>query len=331
MRRRAILLGLLAASCDSRSSVSGPSLGQDSSGAAFVAPNGNDANAGTELAPVRTFARALSLVRPGMTLFLKGGVYQEELSGGIPSGVSWSAPVRIAGFPGQPAIVRPVGTDRVLYFAGPSYVVVDGLILDGARVAFDCIKITTGGGGRSHHIRIQNTEVMNAPGQGILLSDGADSNEFISVRVHDNGRSSDFVHGMYITTNGNLIDNCDIYRNSGWGVHAYPAPNNLTVRGCRIYQNARAGARGEGIGLYGGQGLRALGNEVSGNAKGIAVDGTTGAEVTGNRVHGNRGEGIVIRGPAQGTRVEGNTASGNGGGDLIDQGAGTRLGSNQIG
>ena len=333
IHRRGVLLGLLAAACDGRSSLSGPSLEQTTNEATFVAPNGNDANSGTELAPMRTFARALTLVRPGTTLFLKGGVYQEqlELGPGIPSGRSWAAPVTVAAYQGQSVIIRPLGTFRVLFLAGPSYVVIDGLILDGARVTLDGIKITSQGGGRSHHIRIQNTEVMNAPGQGILTSDGADSNEFINVRVHDNGRN-DFSHGMYVSTDHNLIENCEIYRNSGWGVHAFSAPNHLTVRGCRIHQNARTGTRGVGIGLYGGEGLRALGNDVSGNADGIAVDySARGAEVIGNRVHGNRGQGILIGSGASGTRVDGNIVSGNGGGNLIDNGAGTRLGSNQIG
>lgn len=330
IHRRGLLLGLLAATCDGRSSLSGSSMNEATTEATFVATNGNDANPGTELAPVRTFARALSLVNPGTTLFLKGGVYQEELSAGMPSGRSWSAPVRVAAYQGQPAILRPLGTDRVLFLAGPSYVVIDGLILDGARVTLDGVKITSGAGGRSHHIRIQNTEVMNAPGQGILISSGADSNEFVNVRVHDNGRN-DFSHGIYVATDGNLIENCDIYRNSGWGVHAYEAPNNVTVRGCRIYQNARTGARGVGIGLYGGEGLRALSNEVWGNAVGIGVDSTRGAEVIGNRVHDNRDQGILVGSRASGTRVDGNTVSGNGGGNLIDNGAATRLGSNQIG
>jgi parallel beta-helix repeat protein len=331
IHRRELLLGLLAAGCDGRSSLSGPSLKETTNEATFVAPNGNDANSGTQLAPVRTLTRALNRVRPGTTLFLKGGVYQEELGAGIPSGASWSAPVRIGAFQGQPAIVRPLGTSRVLFLAGPSYVVIDGLILDGARVTLDAVKITSGGGGRSHHIRIQNTEVMNAPGQGILITDGADSNEFINVRVHHNGRN-DFTHGIYVSTNHNLIENCEIFQNSGWGVHAFEAPNNLTVRGCRIYQNARIGARGPGIGLYGGEGLRAFGNEVSGNAKGIEVDySARGAEIVGNRIHGNRGEGILIGGGASGTRVDGNAVTGNGGGSLIDRGAGTRVGSNQLG
>ena len=320
--RRSLLLGGLATSaCSSASSsASGPSNG---GGAVFVAQTGNDSNPATELRPVKTLTRAFALATPGVTLFMKGGVYRETIGPGIPSGRSWSEAVKVAAFAAQPVVIRPVGGLRVLDLAGPSFVIFDGLILDGAQVALDGVKITSGAGGRSHHIRIQNSEVMNAPSQGILVTDGADSNEFINVRVHNNGRT-DFNHGMYISANGNVIDNCDIYANAGWGVHAYPHPNQLTVRGCRIYQNARVGARGPGIGFYGGSGLRALGNDISGNAIGIEVDlGATGAELNGNRISSNRGQGILIS-RASGTVVDGNIVSGNGGGNVVDRGLGTR-------
>jgi parallel beta-helix repeat protein len=327
--RRSLLLGALAtAACNSASSSS--SSGPSNGGALFVAQSGDDANPATELRPVRTVSRALSLATSGVTLFLKGGVYRETIGPGIPSGSSWSSAVRVAAFAGQPVVIRPVGGVRVLDLQGPSYVIFDNLILDGAQVSLDAVKITAGAGGRSHHIRIQNSEVMNAPSQGVLITEGADSNEFINVRIHDNGRT-DFGHGMYISTDGNVVDNCDIYRNAGWGVHAYPHPNQLTVRSSRIHNNARTGARGPGIGFYGGGGLRALGNDISGNAIGIAVDyGANGAELSGNRISGNRGEGIFIGGAA-GTVVEGNIVSSNGGGNFVDRGVGTRTGSNQFG
>jgi parallel beta-helix repeat protein len=320
--RRALVLGALTAACGGKSSFSSSSS-LSTTEAVFVATNGSDGNPGTEIAPVRTFAHALGLVTPGTTLYIKGGIYSEGMEGSIPSGRSWEAPVRVAAYQGQAVVLRPVGGSRVLHFEGQSYIVVDGLILDGARVAVDGIKITTG----AHHIRIENTEVMSAPNQGILLTQGANSNQFINLRVHDNGRS-EFGHGIYVSTDDNLIENCEIYRNAGFGVHAYEAPNRVTVTGCRIYQNVR----GAGIGLYGGEGLRAVGNDVSANGLGITVNyNARGAEVVGNRIYNNRGPGILVGGDARGTRVSGNAVFGNSDGDLVDDGEGTHFGANQVG
>ena len=83
--RRSLLLGALATSaCSSASSsASGPSNG---SGAVFVAQTGNDSNPATELRPVKTLTRAFALATPGVTLFMKGGVYRETIGPGIPSG-----------------------------------------------------------------------------------------------------------------------------------------------------------------------------------------------------------------------------------------------------
>ena len=48
------------------------------SAAIFVSPVGNDANAGTLAAPLRTIAMALSKVPTGGTVVIRGGVYHES-------------------------------------------------------------------------------------------------------------------------------------------------------------------------------------------------------------------------------------------------------------
>ncbi|WP_299834725.1 T9SS type A sorting domain-containing protein [uncultured Tenacibaculum sp.] len=45
----------------------------------YVATNGNDSNAGTASNPFKTFNKAVSVMSPGSTCIIKGGVYDEEL------------------------------------------------------------------------------------------------------------------------------------------------------------------------------------------------------------------------------------------------------------
>ena len=45
----------------------------------WVSPSGSDTAAGTEAAPLRTVAKALSLLQPGEAIFLKSGTYTERL------------------------------------------------------------------------------------------------------------------------------------------------------------------------------------------------------------------------------------------------------------
>ena len=69
------------------------------SGALFVSPSGNDANSGSSTsAPKRTIAAALKAARPGQTIVLRGGSYNESLS--VPSTLSG---ITIQNYPGEAA------------------------------------------------------------------------------------------------------------------------------------------------------------------------------------------------------------------------------------
>jgi MYXO-CTERM domain-containing protein len=76
--------------------------------AVFVdAARGNDMNDGSEATPWKTLGSAIPRLRPGQTLYLRGGIhwaYGQVAIGGASSGTA-AAPVTIRGFPGELAIV----------------------------------------------------------------------------------------------------------------------------------------------------------------------------------------------------------------------------------
>ena len=45
----------------------------------YVAPNGNDAATGTKLTPLRTLQKAVDQAKPGTTIWIRGGTYDEPL------------------------------------------------------------------------------------------------------------------------------------------------------------------------------------------------------------------------------------------------------------
>lgn len=304
----------------------------------YVATNGDDSNPGTEDEPFRTLVKGVSALAARDTLYVKEGIYAESLYNNIPGGTSWTAPVTVATYPSHKVTIRPEpGASRVLNFEGAptGYIIIRGFILDAVNVTHDAVKITSGPDGPSHHIRIENCEIKNAPQQGVLMTRSANYNELINLAIHDNG-TTDFHHGIYISTEYNLVEGSRIYQNAGWGVHIYSektltAHYNL-VRNNLVYNNGRAGRRGVGILLGSGRQNIAYNNIVVANRTlGIQVDNDSqDAGVYHNVVYANRTFGIFIDDEAFGTIVRNNIVYQNTV-DVQDHGTGTVQDHNLIG
>ncbi len=291
----------------------------------YVATSGSDANPGTAALPFRTMYRAGSAMRAGDVVVLRAGTYQEAIVNNFPSGTSWELPTRVTAYAGEQVTLQPSSADsRVVYFSrGASYISLEGLILDGSNVGYDAVKIDLA----SHHIRFQNCEIKNAKNQGVLIND-ASFIEFIRCSIHDNGLT-DFTHGLYLNGADSLVDGCRIYSNGGWGVHAYGSTSARNViRNNMIYNNAKAGARGPGIGLYTGSGQRAYNNLIWGNQEGIAIgEGATNSKVHNNSIYKNARYGILIDPLSNSAEVLNNIVFANAAG-ILNQGTGSILQNN---
>jgi parallel beta-helix repeat protein len=105
------------------------------------------------------------------------------------------------------------------------------------------------------------------------------------------------------------------------------------VRNNVVFDNARLGARGDGILLSSGAGNTAYNNVIRGNLVGVWVDyGATSSTVYHNTVFGNRGEfGIYVGGQASGTIVRNNIVYGNARDTIENRGGGTVISNNLVG
>jgi len=289
----------------------------------YIATDGSDSNSGTEEQPFQTLGRGVRDLSPGDTLYVKNGTYtgSSQLAR-IPSGASWGNPVTIAAYPGHsPVIVKSEEGPHTLYFTNNRYIVIDGFVIDGTN-ADEGIKITNELSGRiADHIRIQNSEIAYAQGDGIFVTDGSDGNEFIHLQVHDNG-TNDSHHGIYIKSSDNIVEDCSIHDNAGWGVHVYNgsgtgADNNI-IRNNEIYDNRRSGSRGPGVILSSGSGNQAYQNDIWGNIGGIQIDyGASNTYVSSNTIHNNTEYGIYIGTGSSNARIEFNSIYDNNGPSII--------------
>jgi len=284
--------------------------------AVYVAPAGNNAVSCAEAqniaTPKQTLNNAIGCLTPGTTLLIRGGTYAEALLDNIPSGTSWTAPVTLQAYPGETVTLRPTTGSSVLHFQnGQSYIDIDGLILDGANVGSDAVKITYGSAPTTaaHHIRIRNGEIRNAAAQGVLVSGPNTSfNELINLKIHDNGGavgSTNYNHGIYLDGPNNLVDNCDLYNNATYGVQSYSSngwADNNTIRNTKIH----------------------------GNNKGLAIGAGSGSTAYNNVVYGNRVGGLTVDYGVSNAAIYNNTFYNNGGGIYIGSGSANAIVRNNV-
>ncbi|WP_447964781.1 right-handed parallel beta-helix repeat-containing protein [Nitrospira sp. Ecomares 2.1] len=323
----------------------------------FVAAStGNDGNSGTQQSPFKTLERAVDVLLPGDTLYVRGGTYQGfYFSIKIPSGNSWSQPVTIKAYQQEKVVLTSPSHKTALQFRDQSHhIIVDGFIIN-----------ATGGpsgigtGHNSHHIRVINGEVMNAYHSGVTTHSGSSAFEFINLRVHDNGivgGAFNKSHGFYLSTSSNLVKDCSIYQNTGWGVHIYSgggnSPSNNLILNNKVYENAKGG-RGVGIGIYNGSNNSAINNLIWGHNKtgieagsgatnsevynntiykevyGIYADNNSGTKIVNNIVSESTSYGLLVKPNSVNSQVKNNLVFGSGSGrDILNQATTTTLSKN---
>jgi parallel beta-helix repeat protein len=302
----------------------------------YVATTGNNANAGAETTPFQTLNKGVSVLKPGDTLYVRQGTYVEKLFDSIPAGTSWTQPVTVAAYPGEKVTIQPNAAEHVLVFQGSDthYIIIDGFIIDGANSLYNGVKITSTSQGGAHHIRIKNTEIKNTQTSGILVTAGADYNEFINLDVHHTGLSATSGsdgggHGVYIGSANNLLERSSIHDNRKVGIQVYNGKggvNNNIIRYNKSYKNGTAGLSDGKSGLIigSGSGTIAYNNIVWGNpGSGITVGyGASGVKVYNNTTYDNQEYGIDVRSSSN-TEVKNNIIYGNKSGSITNAGTGT--------
>lgn len=203
----------------------------------YVAPGGKDSHAGTEAAPWKTIQHAANTVPPGSTVYVKEGVYKEQVTVNV-SGSAAKGFIRFQSYPGQRAI------------------------LDGAGVTFPT---NTDGGTRGlvqitdkSFITFEGFEIRNiAPGTGfpaaISINGKSDHVQLRANVIHhvNNGQHGAHAIGVY----GNSLDG---------------SINNLIIDGNQIFDLVLG--RSEAIHIDGNTEHWAVTNNQIHDADNIGID-----------------------------------------------------------
>jgi parallel beta-helix repeat protein len=267
----------------------------------YVATNGQDSRACATAQdlnqPKQTIASGLQCLRPGDTLYLRGGTYTQTIDSSVqapPSGSSWADAPRIAGYPGETVLLRPQGNragigiaDGVTHHVIFANFVIDGTDSQGAEMVTLI---------HAHHIRIEDTEVRYSKAQGLSSYGTGHHNEFLRLNVHHNGTNF-YDQGIYIKNSDNLVDGCHFHDNIAFGIQIYTAGagynNSRTIlRNNRVANNGKS-TGGSGITVWEAEDVLIVNNLVYGNGTGISVGRTTNnVQILHNTLYQN-GDGIT--------------------------------------
>ena len=319
----------------------------------YVSLSGSDANLGTSTSSqFRTFARSTKALRPGDTLYIRGGVWTQQLDlmANNTSGTSGSY-IKIAGYPGETVTLRYA--DPITAGYGPikargsrGYLIFENLVLDGINSTNNTgWQIPDG----NHHFILRNLEIKNFKFNGLFIGGGSNI-QVINCTIHNqislSGTTGERWYGIYFHHGSNgLLQGNKIYSNPGGGIHAYPGPSpNLVIRGNAVYNNNRLSTSTVGGILVWGTSSSTIsspqvynnlvyrnGTSTSGTASGIEIGYyVQNAKVWNNTVYGNKSYGLRIghNTTVVNSVVQNNISYANGAGNYVSLGSGTTYTSN---
>lgn len=167
----------------------------------YVSPTGSDDNQGTAPdAPWGTVAHGLASLAPGDTLYLRGGRYVENITGTAIRPATPSAPILVAGYPGEQPLI-----EGLLWLRDPSWWTLDRITVTwnpGNPSTRHMVKITNGVGWT-----VRNSEFWGARSYAALLVAGTVRDQPADWTVtgnciHDTYRSNDVNqdHLIYVNT-----------------------------------------------------------------------------------------------------------------------------------
>lgn len=270
----------------------------------YLSNQGNDKWKGSKSRPFRTFAHALSRLKPGDTLYVRGGTYTELIK--IPAGCSGNKDnyITISNYSNERVILNggKKKAPTLLKIKGASYLRVHGLEFTDARGEDACaIQICSGShhliisGNTIHDITVPDPKEKYQCANGIHLF-GDDAKKSIhDVLIYQNKLSdcktgwSECISVSGNCMNINIISN--IVRNTGnigidiCGNYGYCSDEARDFpRKCLVYKNTVSkcispNATAYGIYVDGGQNIEIRKNKITGCSGGIEVGAEQPAKV----------------------------------------------------
>ena len=273
---------------------SGPKVGSGDADY-YVSPNGNDSSSGSKSNPFKTLYKVSKVVKPGDTVFLRGGTYREFGQtyfgydrGAFKTDGKKGKPITIMSYPGERAVIDGGKRDYSDYksLCSPSlfkitadyYVIKNMTFKDSA--------------GRGLYLRgngnvVEGVKSYDNHCDGIYMSGSNNRAEnFESYNNYSKQNDGDSADGLkMLGGDNNIVRNCLVYKNSDDGIDIWNSRKTL-VENCTANDNGR-GKTGDANGFKLGDGSKNTGNvarnnKAENNRINYTTNGSSGVRLTGN-------------------------------------------------
>lgn len=231
----------------------------------FVATNGSDNNPGTIDKPLKTISKAISLVKPGYTIFLRGGKYlfYSQNGNGLviqnKSGMAGNL-IKLWAYPGEKPIlsfenVTSTGSIKGIKFTG-DYWHFKGLSITNVMQTRGSNYTTNYSNSfqatNSNNNIFENLDIYKNQGMGFVLNGNSNNNLILNCDFHDNydpysyksdGRLYDGgnADGITIRTEyknvKNKVQGCRMWYNSDDGLDLWQNEGIVVIEKCWAFKN----------------------------------------------------------------------------------------------
>ena len=234
-------------------------------GTFFVGTNGNDTNAGTLAAPLRSLPAAIALAGPGATIYLRGGTHFYASTIRIETSGTSGSPIRLWAYPGE---------TPVLNFTNQPYGAANrGLLLTTAanRWEFKGLEICYAGDNAvkvegSHHrfeqcvfhhngdtglqIGFGHTD-ENPGGQLAAFIEVVNCDSYLNYDPDSNGGDADGFAAKMHCGQGIVFTGCRAWENSDDGWDLFETDYSIVISNCWTWKSGVAQGNGNGFKLGG--------------------------------------------------------------------------------
>ncbi len=237
----------------------------------FVSPFGNDEFPGTLDSSFQTIPRAVALIQPGGTIYVRGGVYHIDSTIKITTFGSANAMLHLLAYPGEQPVLdcsseSVSGTNRGVLLSG-SYWQIKGIVIQ--RAGDNGMYIT------GSNNTIEQCAFEGNADTGLQLNSGASYNQIINCDSFNNkdpkqGNADGFSAKLAVGT-GNAFYGCRSWQNSDDGWDGYLRGANgvtTTIENCWSFMN----------------GYLSDGTPGAGNGNGFKMGGSDSANLEHNAI-----------------------------------------------